>query len=485
MKEWTREERYRVLQGPEDIRALYERIRQSDYRQLYHVQPVTGLSSDPNGFALHKGVWHLCYQWCPWGAVHGLKYWYHVTSPDLVHWQNAGIGLKPDCYYDNRGTHSGSAISRDGELVFFYTGNHRDEDWTRTPYTCAAVLGEDGRPRKLDRPLFGPRDDYSEHQRDPKVVWNEEKKKYYIFIGAQTADGRGCVLIYESAQPLSGWRFAGELKVPGYERFGGMWECPYIVNISGKDVLIFSPQYTKLPGRAESTNHNVYLIGKMDYDTLTFTPEGPYRFLDFGFDFYAAQGAASIGDPDKAILIAWIGLPDNHYPTEEEDWEGSMTLPRELRIRDGRLIQTPIAGIEALREAELAPEGRLLPACELEVEAPEGDFDLNLFTRADGSGGVTMHYDADRRVCTFDRRGMEKRFNEAVGEVLELPLDETLRTMRIFIDRSSCEYFVNGGEATFTTHCYPTEAEFGYTISDGAKMRIWRLGRSVGDEFVI
>ena len=175
MKEWTREERYRVLQGPEDIRGLYERIKTSAYRQRWHVQPITGLSSDPNGFALHKGTWHLCYQWCPWGAVHGLKYWYHVTSSDLIHWQNAGIGLAPDCFYDNRGTHSGSAISRDGALVFFYTGNHRDEDWTRTPYTCAAVLGEDGRPRKLEKPLFGPRDDHSEHQRDPKVVWNEEK----------------------------------------------------------------------------------------------------------------------------------------------------------------------------------------------------------------------------------------------------------------------------------------------------------------------
>ena len=485
MKQWTREERYRVLQSPEEIRDLYEKIRTSVYRQTYHVQPMTGLSSDPNGFALHNGKWHLCYQWCPWGAVHGLKYWYHVVSEDLIHWNNAGIGLKPDRDYDNKGTHSGSAISVDGQLVFYYTGNHRDENWVRTPYTCAALLGPDDRPEKLPAPLFGPRDDYSEHQRDPKVVWNAEKGKYYIFIGAQTLDLRGCVLVYESERLLEGWRFAGQLRVPGYERFGGMWECPYIVNISGKDVLIFSPQYTKLPGRAESTNHNVYFVGTMDYDTLTFTPDGGYRFLDFGFDFYAAQGAASIGDPDKAILIAWIGLPDNHYPTEEEDWEGSMTLPRELRIRDGRLIQTPIAGIEALREAELAPEGRLLPACELEVEVPEGDFDLNLFTRADGSGGVTMHYDADRRVCTFDRRGMEKRFNEAVGEVLELPLDETLRTMRIFIDRSSCEYFVNGGEATFTTHCYPTEAEFGYTISDGAKMRIWRLGRSVGDEFVI
>ena len=485
MKQWTREERYRELKDPSEIRELYDRIQGSVYRQLYHVQPMTGLSSDPNGFALHNGKWHLCYQWCPWGAVHGLKYWYHVVSEDLIHWNNAGIGLKPDRDYDNKGTHSGSAISVDGQLVFYYTGNHRDENWVRTPYTCAALLGPDDRPEKLPAPLFGPRDDYSEHQRDPKVVWNAEKGKYYIFIGAQTLDLRGCVLVYESERLLEGWRFAGQLRVPGYERFGGMWECPYIVNISGRDVLIFSPQYTKLPGRAESTNHNVYFVGTMDYDTLTFNPNGGYRFLDFGFDFYAAQGAASIGDPDKAILIAWIGLPDNHYPTEEEDWEGSMTLPRELRIRDGRLIQTPIAGIEALREAELAPEGRLLPACELEVEVPEGDFDLNLFTRADGSGGVAMHYDADRRVCTFDRRGMEKRFNEAVGEVLELPLDETLRTMRIFIDRSSCEYFVNGGEATFTTHCYPTEAEFGYTISDGAKMRIWRLGRSVGDEFVI
>ena len=485
MKEWTREERYRVLKSPDEIRQLYDRIQSSAYRQRYHVQPITGLSSDPNGFALHKGTWHLCYQWCPWGAVHGLKYWYHVTSPDLIHWQNAGIGLAPDCFYDNRGTHSGSAISRDSELVFFYTGNHRDEDWTRTPYTCAAVLDENGRPRKLEKPLFGPRDDHSEHQRDPKVVWNEAKGKYYIFIGAQTLDKRGCVLIYESEQLLSGWRFAGELKVPGYEAFGGMWECPYIVNISGRDVLIFSPQYTKLPGRGESTNHNVYLIGHMDYDTLTFTPDGPYRHLDYGFDFYAAQGAASIGDPDKAILIAWIGLPDNHYPTEEEDWEGSLSLPRELRIRNGRLIQTPLPGLEALRNGEIAPEGKLPAVCELVLTASgDEDLDFNLFTRADGTGGLRLHYDSRTKRCTVDRSGMDRRFNQAVGEVLDMPLDTPLKKLRVFIDRCSVEIFANDGEATFTTHLYPTEGEFNYTLS-GGELRIWKLLPSVTDEFVV
>ena len=485
MREWTHEERYRVLKGPEEIRDLYDRIQTSAYRQRYHVQPITGLSSDPNGFALHNGTWHLCYQWCPWGAVHGLKYWYHVTSPDLVHWRNAGIGLAPDCFYDNRGAHSGSAISRDGELVFFYTGNHRDEDWTRTPYTCAAVLGEDNRPRKLEKPLFGPRDDHSEHQRDPKVVWNGEKKKYYIFIGAQTLDQRGCVLIYESERLLSGWRFAGELKVPGYERFGGMWECPYIVNISGRDVLIFSPQYTKLPGRGESTNHNVYLIGVMDYDALTFTPDGPYRHLDYGFDFYAAQGAASIGETDRAILVAWIGLPDNHYPTEEEDWEGSLSLPRELRIQENKLVQTPLPGLESLREAEIAPEGRLPAACELALTASgDRDLDFNLFTRPDGSGGLRLHYDSAAKRCTVDRSGMDRRFNQQVGEVLDMPLDAPLTKLRVFIDRCSAELFANDGEATFTTHVYPTQREFNYTLS-GGKLKLWTLKPSVTDEFVV
>ena len=485
MREWTREERYRVLKSPNEIRSLYDRIRGSVYRQTYHVQPITGLSSDPNGFALHRGVWHLCYQWCPWGAVHGLKYWYHVTSPDLLHWKNEGVGLAPDRDYDNKGAHSGSAISVGDKLYFFYTGNHRDENWVRTPWTCAAYLDEDGKLRKLPEPLFGPRSDYSEHQRDPKIVWNAEKQKYYILIGAQTLDKRGCVQVYESEQLLTGWRFAGQLKVPGFERFGGMWECPYIVNISGKDVLIFSPQYTTLPMRGNSTNHNVYLIGTMDYDTLTFTPDGSYDYLDWGFDFYAAQGAANVDDPDKAVLIGWIGLPDNHYPTAEEDWEGSMSLPRELRIRDGKLIQTPISGIETLRGTALTPNGTLPRACELEIGVPEGDFDLNLCTRSDGSGGLRLHYDENAGICTLDRSGMDLRFNENVYERLDVKLESPLRSLRVFLDHSSAELFFNDGERTFTTHLYPTERELNYTVKDGAKLRIWEMTRSVTDEFAV
>ena len=484
MKEWTLEERYRVLESPEDIRDLHERITGSVYRQKYHVQPVTGLSSDPNGFTCHDGVWHLFYQWCPWGAVHGLKYWYHVTSKDLISWENAGVGLYPDRDYDNKGCHSGSAISTDETLYFFYTGNHRDENWIRTPYTCAAYLGEDGRPVKLPEPLFGPRDDHSEHQRDPKVFYNEDKGRYYIFIGAQTLDKKGCVLVYESEELLSGWTYAGQLKVPGFEDFGGMWECPCIERISGKDVLLFSPQYTKLPGRAESTNHNVYLIGTMDYDTLTFTPDEGYQHLDFGFDFYAAQLASNVGDPDKAVIIAWIGLPDNHYPTEPEEWEGSMTLPRELRIRDGVLYQTPLPAMKELRD-ELICADELPVFGEMELNFDGNDAAFALFAREDGTGGLTFSYDAAQQICTIDRSGMDKRFNEKVGETLTMPLRTPLRKLQIFIDRSSVEIFANDGEATFTTHLYPTERERWFWTAGKIDAKVWTLKASVEDSFVV
>ena len=37
MKTWTKEERYRVLQSAEEIRALHEQTALSDYRQKYHI----------------------------------------------------------------------------------------------------------------------------------------------------------------------------------------------------------------------------------------------------------------------------------------------------------------------------------------------------------------------------------------------------------------------------------------------------------------
>ena len=126
-----------------------------------------------------------------------------------------------------------------------------------------------------------------------------------------------------------------------------------------------------------------------------------------------------------------------------------------------------------------------MPACELEVLGDGRDLDLNLFTREDGTGGLRMHYDAASHTCRVDRIGMEKRFNQSVGEVLDMPLGTPLRKLRIFIDRSSVEIFVNDGEETFTTHLYPVAGEFHYTASENAAVKGWEMKPSIRDDFVI
>ena len=496
MKEWTREERYRYLKDPMEVKDLFDRISVSKYRQTFHIQAVTGLMNDPNGFVYFDNKWHLFYQWCPWGAVHGLKYWYHVVSKNLITWENLGVCLLPDegDGYDNKGAYSGSAMPIDDKLYLYYTGNNRDSDWVRHPYTCLARLGSDGWTEKYPLPLFGAHPDYTDNQRDPKIIVMPDSNTYYIILGAETPEKRGCILVYKSENLLHGWTFAGELKVPGVDYLGNMWECPSIERIGGHDILMFCPQHIKLPGRGESTNHNGYILGKMDWDSLTFEHEGSFHVLDFGFDSYAATCANNVQDPDKAILIAWMGLPDVTYPTDEEEWAGSLTLPRELTVRGRRLIQKPLPELKKLRGEELSLEEKLneeqcirLPdACEIEVDIRPGDCEIGILTDGDGTGGIVISYDDREKEITIDKSGMKERFNTELGESRKRPLPDGLSHLRIFIDRSSVEIFVNDGDAVFTTRAFPTDLEHFMKIKEGDTfMHIWKLKPAVKDNFII
>jgi beta-fructofuranosidase len=98
---------------------------------------------------------------------------------------------------------------------------------------------------------------------------------------------------------------------------------------------------------------------------------------------------------------------------------------------------------------------------------------------------MNLYYDAARGVVTVDRTGMNKRFNTKVFEVLDMPLSKPLTNLRIFIDRCSVELFANDGEATFTTHLYPTEEEFHFTATDNVTVKGWTYKPSVKDDFVV
>ena len=487
MKEWTREERYRTLESPDDVREMYNsRIKESVYRQSYHIQPVTGLLNDPNGFLHYNGEWHLFYQWFPLGPVHGLKHWYHVSSKDLVTWNNRGLAVAPDRWYDNKGAYSGSALLTDGKLYLYYTGNHRNDNWERIPYTCLAELFEGSwRIKKWDEPLFGPAEGYTEHQRDPKIIKLKENR-YVIVLGAQNDAKQGRAIVYESDNPTSNWHFKGEINVPGFMDFGDMWECPSVQHISGYDVLMFCPQHITLKYRGQSQNHNGYLIGSMDWDNLVFQPIGQFHELDFGFDSYAAECAARKRTWAETNMIAWMGIPDAEYPTDDEGWSGCMTLPRTLRVRNRRLIQEPLQELTQLRIDEADPAMGFLPdACEMNVFNQEEDLDIALFTKKDHTGGIKIYFNSKSRILTVDRSGMDRLFNTDDGNIRTRKLENPLDHLRIYIDHSSVEIFVNNGDAVFTSRVFPHYTEHHFEINTKAEVHIWNLRPAVVDNFII
>ena len=80
---------------------------------------------------------------------------------------------------------------------------------------------------------------------------------------------------------------------------------------------------------------------------------------------------------------------------------------------------------------------------------------------------------------------MALRFNESVGEQLDMPLEEPLRKLEIFVDCSSVEIFANDGAAVFTTHLYPVEGEFSLFSEGEHSLTVHRIAASVTDDFVV
>ena len=57
------------------------------YRPVYHYTSAQNFMNDPNGLIYRDGVYHLFYQYNPYGTTAGNGSWGHATSTDLVHWK--------------------------------------------------------------------------------------------------------------------------------------------------------------------------------------------------------------------------------------------------------------------------------------------------------------------------------------------------------------------------------------------------------------
>ncbi|RDU37355.1 sucrose-6-phosphate hydrolase [Neobacillus piezotolerans] len=448
-----------VQKAYEEIEKNKVLVENDPYRLNYHLMPPVGLLNDPNGLVQYKGSYHVFYQWNPFETAHGAKFWGHYSSRDMVHWREEPIALAPSEWYERNGCYSGSAVEWEGKLYLFYTGNVKLDDGTRETYQCVAVSG-DGVHFEKKGPVLKLPEGYTAHFRDPKVWWKDGR--WYMVIGAQTLNGKGATVLFSSDNLLS-WTETGLIAgdgMNGLSDFGYMWECPDLIRLSGKDVLLVSPQGLDPSGHFyNNLFQSGYFVGQLDYETAQFM-HGTFTELDRGFDFYAPQ--TFVDDKGRTILYGWMGITDEnepHQPTLANRWVHALTIPRELNLRGEKVYQRPIDELSMLRKNRIEYKDAELAGPATEFNGVKGkSVELLLDTMRVEFGGfrirfrgeAELFYDSDKREISLIRKNFksgepERRTCEISG----------LSQLRIYMDNSSLEVFVNEGEEVFSARYFP------------------------------
>ncbi len=437
----------------------------ADERPLFHLTPLVGWMNDPNGFCWYKGQYHLFCQYHPFSRQWGPMHWGHAVSNDLLHWTYMPCALAPDTAADAGGCFSGSAVETpDGKLMLVYTGVQPAGTFRReTQAQCVAV----GDGKDFEKSLLNPvirhahlPEGYSEFDfRDPKV-WREDGV-YRMVVGNRHEEKSGTVLLMESKDGLD-WHFVTEIDACRKE-YGRMWECPDYFPLSGKQVLIVSPQEMRAREEFHAGFGTVCIIGRYLKKDRQFVRES-VQPVDHGLNFYAPQTVLA---PDgRRIMIGWM---DNWETCKEaprrHPWYGQMSAPREVFMENGRLCQRPVKEMERLWQDTVIHEqvpvmeetslpgvqGRLMDMTVTLLPQGSACRRFTLHVAKDAGHYIGIRCDLARGELVFDRsHGGSHRDIAHTRHVIAEVKNKKL-TLRLLMDKESIELFINDGERTVTS----------------------------------
>ena len=440
------------------------------FRPGYHFTPAKGWMNDPNGLVYIDGEYHLFFQHNPDSTVWGPMHWGHAVSKDLVSWEELPIALFPD----SLGTiFSGSAVydaENSSELgtkenppivaIFTYHDALQEKagaiDFQTQGLAYSVDKGKTWSKYAANPVLLNPgiRD-----FRDPKVtqITKEDGKKTWLM----TLAVKDKVQFYESPN-LKNWSLLGEFG-QGVGAHGGVWECPDLISMKAPDgsqkwVLLVSMN----PGGPQKGSATQYFIG--DFKQGVFTPgDTMIRWLDYGPDNYAGVTWSNLpADQDRTLWIGWMSNWDYAQVVPTTTWRSATTLPREISLFDvdGTLLlkSAPARELEKLRKTSypISKTESLLPSSAVEILAEvssEDQFSLTLSNEL----GEELAISKEMGLVTIDRRKSGKtNFNRDFAAAHSAPMSWKAESIRIFLDASSVELFVNEGELVLTSILFPS-----------------------------
>lgn len=296
----------------------------------FHLRPADGgWLNDPNGMTRVGDVWHVFYQHNPAGPWHESIAWGHASSRDLATWRHHPVAFSPTPGGpDSYGCWSGCSVPGGARPAVAYSGI---ADSSHRSTVCLREGSEDlltwGEPLVVAET---PDADGVAVMRDPFVF--EFAGRRWAVLGAGLSDGTPAVLLFNRDDETR-WSYEGLFTtasdpVLATADTADIWECPQLVRVDGRWVLILSLQHRGVLGRVVAAVGEVELADGRP----RFVGEG-LTVLDEGNDFYAPQVVA---DDARPLLMGWVRQGDQDPAVT--DHAGCMTLPRRLSVRDGVVV---------------------------------------------------------------------------------------------------------------------------------------------------
>lgn len=430
--------------GPVKDFASWREIRLSDsfdasnrehFRPAYHHTPVYGWMNDPNGMFYKDGVWHLYYQWNPYGSQWENMTWGHSTSKDLIHWEAQPTAIAPDAL----GTiFSGSCVVDNNKVVAYYTsaGQHQTQSMAFSEDNGMTFKKYEGNPvLTSDVPDF----------RDPKAFWNEEIKAWNLILAA------GQEMRIYSSKDLKQWKYESSFGKE-YGNHGGVWECPDLFKIDNKWVLLCNIN----PGGPFGGSATQYFVG--DFDGRKFTCESMpkvTKWLDYGKDHYATVSFYNAPE-NRRVVLAWMSNWQyaNQVPTKQ--FRSANSIPRDLGIFSyGEETYVSVVPSKEMLNVRGNKIKKPTETCEIVVDL-KGNSEIVL-SNTKGEQ-VVMTYDGQKQTFTMDRKKSgDIAFSEAFPVETVAPTYGSVKQLRIFIDRCSIEAFDTDGKMAMTNLVFPSE----------------------------
>ncbi|MBF1616994.1 DUF4980 domain-containing protein [Prevotella sp.] len=447
-----------------DIKAtnVFDSKNREKFRSIYHHTPIYGWMNDPNGMFYKDGVWHLYYQYNPYGSQWENMTWAHSTSTDLIHWKNHGEVIQPDAL----GTiFSGSSVvdkentagfGKDAVVAFYTSAGaaqtqsiaySTDNGETFKKYVNNPILTS-------DVPDF----------RDPNVFWNEEVKQWNLILAA------GQQMNIYSSKNLKDWKFESSFG-EGYGNHGGVWECPDLLKMGDKWVLICNIN----PGGPFGGSATQYFVGSFDGHKFTCESKPEVtKWMDYGKDHYATVSFSNAPD-GRIVVLPWMSNWQyaNQVPTQQ--FRSANGLPRDLGLYsyNGEDYVSVKPSPEVFAAFEKKPSGRLQPAAYIEVTNIKSNASIVLSN--DKGERVTMVYDGKNATFSMDRTesGVTDFHSDFKAKTVA-PTNGVIKSMQIFIDRCSIEAFDTEGKVAMTNLVFPSKP-YDKIIVKGCKVKIYEL----------